>query len=179
MRLAIVLLAACGDGLLAPDARPSDARAPRPDAPVDAAIDTMPDGNPFTPPTLLLTGLCLDLACAQISPEVQAYVPRYPLWADTATKRRWIFTPPGAQIDTTDMNHWKFPVGTKFWKEFTRDGIRVETRSQSSPAIDATGGKVSPAAVIGNLQVWVGLARDVGRVGGDGIEPALIEREMR
>src|SRR5262249_39125571 len=69
MRVAIVLLAACGDGLLAPDARPSDARALRPDAPVDAAIDTMPDANPFTPPNLFLTGLCLDLACAQISPE--------------------------------------------------------------------------------------------------------------
>ncbi|MBA3503766.1 MAG: hypothetical protein H0T65_25620, partial [Deltaproteobacteria bacterium] len=23
---------------------------------------------------------------------------------------------------------WKFPVGTKLWKEFTRDGVRVETR---------------------------------------------------
>jgi hypothetical protein len=36
--------------------------------------------------------------------------------------------PPGTKIDTTDMNHWVFPVGTKFWKEFTRDGTRVETR---------------------------------------------------
>ena len=26
------------------------------------------------------------------------------------------------------MDHWKFPVGTKLWKEFTRDGMRVETR---------------------------------------------------
>ena len=31
------------------------------------------------------------------------------------------------------MDHWAFPVGTKFWKEFTRDDgmgneVRVETR---------------------------------------------------
>jgi hypothetical protein len=128
MRLALLLLAACGDGLLAPDAHPSDGHGPRPDAPIDTEIDAMPDANPFTPPNLFLTGLCLDLPCSQISPEVQAYVPRFPLWADTATKRRWIFIPPGETIDTTDMNHWKFPVGTKLWKEFTRDGVRVETR---------------------------------------------------
>ena len=26
------------------------------------------------------------------------------------------------------MDNWSFPVGTKLWKEFTRDGVRVETR---------------------------------------------------
>jgi hypothetical protein len=26
------------------------------------------------------------------------------------------------------MDYWVYPVGTKLWKEFTRDGIRVETR---------------------------------------------------
>jgi hypothetical protein len=36
--------------------------------------------------------------------------------------------PPGTQIDSSDMDFWQFPVGTKLWKEFTRDGIRVETR---------------------------------------------------
>jgi hypothetical protein len=49
------------------------------------------------------------------------------LWDDTATKRRWIYLPPGTKIDTTDMDHWIFPVGTKIWKEFAR-GPRVETR---------------------------------------------------
>src|SRR5262249_49549810 len=44
------------------------------------------------------------------------------------TKRRWIYLPPGTTIDTSDIDHWQFPMGTKFWKEFTRDGIRVETR---------------------------------------------------
>lgn len=116
-RLSVVLaLAACGDNHQAPDAK------------ADSVIDTGPDGNPLEPDTLAGTGLCLDAGCTQISPDVHEYAPQFVLWADTATKRRWMYLPPGTQIDTSDMNHWKFPVGTKFWKEFTRDGIRVETR---------------------------------------------------
>jgi hypothetical protein len=92
--------------------------------PIDAPID----GNPLEPDTLFGTGLCIDAACTQISPDVHAYTPRWPLWADAASKRRWMSLPPGAQIDTTDMDNWRFPVGTKFWKEFTSGGVRVETR---------------------------------------------------
>src|SRR5437660_12456660 len=111
----------CGDNRILPDA----AGHPFFDAPaVDA---TTIDGNPLEPDTLFGTGLCLDKACTMISPDVHEYAPQYVLWADTATKRRWIFIPPGTQIDTSDMNHWNFPAGTKIWKEFTRDGVRVET----------------------------------------------------
>lgn len=90
--------------------------------------DAAPDAPPSTPDTLADTGLCLDAGCTQIAPDVRAYRPQYELYSDGATKRRWIQLPPGATIDTTDMNHWVFPVGTRLWKEFTRDGIRVETR---------------------------------------------------
>lgn len=55
-----------------------------------------------------------------------AYRPRFELWSDGAEKRRWIALP--AAIDTRDMDSWRFPVGTKLWKEFSRDGVRVETR---------------------------------------------------
>lgn len=121
-----VLLAACGNHhAQKPDAAPGDALAPEPDAPVDAEL---PDADPLEPATLAGTGLCLDAACTQISPDVHAYTPRWPLWADGAGKRRWMYLPPGTQIDTTDMDHWRFPVGTKFWKEFTSGGVRVETR---------------------------------------------------
>ena len=123
----LLLLAACSSKPhhQAPDAlAPFDAELP-PDAPIDAAL---PDGNPLEPDTLFGTGLCLDPACTQISPDVHAYTPRWPLWADAASKRRWMYLPPGTQIDTSDMDYWKFPVGTKFWKEFTSDGVRVETR---------------------------------------------------
>jgi hypothetical protein len=57
-----------------------------------------------------------------------AYTPRWQLFADGATKKRWIYFPPGAKVDTTEMDFWRFPEGTKVWKEFTRDNIRVETR---------------------------------------------------
>ena len=45
---------------------------------------------------------------------------RNQLWADYATKQRWILLPPGTKIDATDPNEWVFPVGTKVWKEFSR-----------------------------------------------------------
>lgn len=126
----LVTAVACGKPAAKADAPPSPDDAPIdmfvPDAPIDATPPI--DGNPLEPDTLAGTGLCLDAACTQISPDVIEYEPQYVLWADTATKRRWIFIPPGKTIDTTDMNHWVFPAGTKIWKEFTRDGIRVETR---------------------------------------------------
>jgi hypothetical protein len=31
-------------------------------------------------------------------------------------------------VDTTNPNEWVFPVGTRFWKQFVKDGKRVETR---------------------------------------------------
>ncbi|MBA3541743.1 MAG: hypothetical protein H0T79_19170 [Deltaproteobacteria bacterium] len=103
------------------------------DAPIGGMDDNtddgmLPDGNPLTPDTLAGTGLCLDAGCTQFAADAKEYVPQYELWADGATKRRWITLPPGAKIDTSDMNYWKFPIGTKIWKEFTRDGVRVETR---------------------------------------------------
>jgi hypothetical protein len=50
------------------------------------------------------------------------------LWSDGATKRRWISLPPGTAIDGSDPEAWIFPVGTRFWKEFSFNGEKVETR---------------------------------------------------
>jgi hypothetical protein len=36
--------------------------------------------------------------------------------------------PPGQSIDTTNVNEWDFPVGTKLWKEFGFGGRKAETR---------------------------------------------------
>lgn len=63
-----------------------------------------------------------------LEPGVHPYAPSFELWSDSATKQRWILLPAGSKIDTSDMDYWSFPVGTKLWKEFTRDGVRVETR---------------------------------------------------
>jgi hypothetical protein len=78
--------------------------------------------------SLFDTGLCVDRGCSEIASGVIEYEPRFELWASTATKRRWIQLPPDTQILTSDMDQWVFPVGTKVWKEFTLDGVRVETR---------------------------------------------------
>ncbi|HET9623738.1 MAG TPA: hypothetical protein VFP84_20340 [Kofleriaceae bacterium] len=125
---------ACGGSSDHPGAAPHDAAivvdSPLADAPPagDAAAPSPDAANPTAPATLADTGLCLDAACTQITGAARAYAPRFPLWIDGATKRRWIALPPGTQIDTRDPDHWVFPVGTRFWKEITRDGVRVETR---------------------------------------------------
>ena len=80
------------------------------------------------PATLAETGLFSDAATETLADGVQAYAPRWELWSDTATKGRWFQLPDGETIDTSDPDGWVFPVGTRAWKEFSRDGVRVETR---------------------------------------------------
>lgn len=62
------------------------------------------------------------------APGVLEFRPQYPLWSDGAAKRRFVFLPPGAAIDGSKPDAWKFPVGTKLWKEFTFGNDKVETR---------------------------------------------------
>ncbi|MDB4961775.1 MAG: hypothetical protein JWP01_1774 [Myxococcales bacterium] len=124
-------LAACGDdGKSVVDAPAGDS-----DGPCTTCVDTGVDA-PFAPTTLADTGLCADAACTTVQTDVREYAPQYQLYADGSTKRRWIWLPPGTTIDTTDMNHWKFPVGTKVWKEFTRGTVRVETRFMTKLSSD-------------------------------------------
>lgn len=85
----------------------------------------LPEG---LPKRLSETGLYRDIRKGELAEGVRFYVPRFELWTDGAEKRRWIALPPGTRIDTSDMEDWQFPVGTKLWKEFVRDGVRVETR---------------------------------------------------
>ncbi len=80
------------------------------------------------PMLLSETGLYADAANEVFAYDVRLFEPQHKLWTDTATKRRWFYIPAGEQIDTTDMDNWAFPVGTKVWKEFTRGDVRVETR---------------------------------------------------
>jgi hypothetical protein len=80
------------------------------------------------PERLSLTGLYALDPTGPLSPNIRAFRPRFELWSDGADKRRFIWLPPGARIDTSDMDSWQFPVGTKVWKEFARAGVRVETR---------------------------------------------------
>lgn len=79
------------------------------------------------PNRLSQTGLYRAGSTSEIAPDHLPYTPQYPLWSDAASKRRWIWLPPGTQIDASDPDHWQFPIGTRFWKEFSF-GERTETR---------------------------------------------------
>jgi len=88
-----------------------------------------PDPDASEPFLLSETGLYRDIVAGELAPDLMAFEPAYTLWSDGATKRRWVRLPPGSQVDTSDMNQWQMPIGTVFFKEFVRDGVRVETRA--------------------------------------------------
>ena len=77
---------------------------------------------------LRCTGLYSDWDSKTVSNAVTQYDPGLHLWSDGANKTRWIALPSGTTIDTSDMDEWDFPAGTKVWKEFVVGGHRVETR---------------------------------------------------
>lgn len=84
---------------------------------------------PDNPPHLLSeTGLYADAGELAVDPRNLPFSPQYPLWTDGAAKTRWIRLPAGATIDGSDPDAWTFPIGTRFWKEFSFSGHRVETR---------------------------------------------------
>jgi mono/diheme cytochrome c family protein len=80
------------------------------------------------PARLTETGLYGSDRPEAIAPGVRQFLPQYPLWSDGLKKRRWISLPAGSSIDATSELAWDFPVGTKFWKEFSLNGRRIETR---------------------------------------------------
>jgi hypothetical protein len=86
------------------------------------------DPEPVLREMLSQTGLYADTVAGTLAPGVIPFTPQFQLYTDGADKRRWVYIPEGTQIDTDNMDEWKFPVGTKIWKEFARDGVRVETR---------------------------------------------------
>jgi mono/diheme cytochrome c family protein len=96
-----------------------------------SAPSAPPPPGPYPRPgyvTLAETGLYDDPSTQAVTKEAAAFEPTYRLWSDGASKRRWVRLPPGTQIDTSDMDHWVLPIGTKLWKEFSLDGTRLETR---------------------------------------------------
>src|SRR5262249_41973706 len=71
-------------------------------------------------------GLFADIATGALAPGVAPFAPMYALWSDGTQKQRYVLL--SGCIDTSDMDHWSLPVGTKLFKTFIVDGIRVETR---------------------------------------------------
>jgi hypothetical protein len=95
-----------------------DAQAADGGCPIDGGV----------PNDLSCTGLYADWTSKTVAADALPYTPAFVLWSDGAAKQRWIHLPPGTKIDTTDMDNWVFPVGTKIWKQFSVNGVRIETR---------------------------------------------------
>jgi hypothetical protein len=92
-----------------------------------------PDCPPFgeePPKTLACTGLYGDTGVDDklVHAANRGFAPGATLWTDDADKQRWIALPANTQVDTSDPNGWRFPEGTRVWKEFAYAGKRVETR---------------------------------------------------
>jgi len=115
---------ACGGGGAQSDGGPTDARIEK-NPPVYDAADAAPIPGPDR---LSDTGLYADFASRTLAPGVMEYTPRYSLWSDGADKKRFLLLPAGQAIDTSQMDDWVFPEGTKVWKEFSVGGTVVETR---------------------------------------------------
>jgi hypothetical protein len=131
-------LAACGApaaGYGAPT--PGDAGA-SPASKTSALVECT-DGPDGLPSTLACTGLWGD-------PNVVGfnvfYQPGMSMWADGAQVARFIHLPDGTKIDTSDMDHWVFPVGTKLWQAMSLGGRQIETRYEVKRA-DGTWGRTT------------------------------------
>lgn len=82
------------------------------------------------PSDVFCIGLYMGRDATHPRPDVMPYTPGVTLWSDGAQKQRYLYLPPGTTIDTSDMDAWSFPVGTKAFKEFRLEGALVETRIQ-------------------------------------------------
>jgi hypothetical protein len=99
-----------------------------PDSVVDGCEEQIKASLDGLPVDLECTGLFADGTSDKLADGVQAFAPAYPLWSDNAGKARWIKLPRGQKIDTSDQSRWRFPLNTKFWKQFDANGTRLETR---------------------------------------------------
>ncbi len=112
------------------DVQPGDGGSTDAASEAAAAVDAGPcDLDPAGEPTeLRCTGLYSDWALRTVASTVEVYDPGLHLWSDGAVKTRWVYLPPGTTIDTSNMDEWTFPIGTKFWKQFVVGGVLTETR---------------------------------------------------
>lgn len=80
------------------------------------------------PSDLACTGLYADFGAKMLAPSARPYAPAVSFWSDGFEKERYLFLPDGAAIDATKIDDWRFPVGTKAWKEIRHGQRRIETR---------------------------------------------------
>ena len=123
---ALLWLGACSSAtsLAADSGAPASAGQPAL-APDPACAEPAPGA---LPDDVFCTGLYQGRDSSKYAPGPVAYEPGVKFWSDGAEKQRYLLLPPGSSIDTSSFDAWKFPVGTKAWKEFRFDGKLVETR---------------------------------------------------
>ena len=80
------------------------------------------------PLELACTGLYADFEARELATTARLYAPAVSFWSDGYEKTRWIELPNEKPIDASSMDDWKFPVGTKVWKEFRFHERKIETR---------------------------------------------------
>ncbi len=80
------------------------------------------------PEDLACTGLYTDITTKAIAPSARAFAPAVAFWSDGLDKDRFIALPDGTTIDATSADDWRFPVGTKAWKEIKKGPKKIETR---------------------------------------------------
>jgi len=126
---AALLSGGCGDAAsdADPDAAAGDAATGR-DAGYAPPEVTPPEPDAGTEFWLSETGLYVDIATKQLAPDLVEFEPVHALWSDAADKARWLRLPKGTRIDSSEPDHWQFPVGSMLFKQFARDGKRLETR---------------------------------------------------
>jgi hypothetical protein len=95
-------------------------------ASIQAAGQAAEATAPVAPRFLSETGLYSNVATLDVDSRNRTFS-QYGLWSDGAAKHRWVRLPVGSQIDVADLGKWELPVGTKFWKEVSFKGRRVET----------------------------------------------------
>jgi hypothetical protein len=94
----------------------------------EAAITACTNAPDEAPDDLACTGLYDSFAEKRIAKDVRTFAPAVPLWSDGFEKERFILLPEGQTIDAANADEWKFPVGTKAWKEFRSGTRKIETR---------------------------------------------------
>ena len=115
----------------------SRATAPPPHIHVHDTAHTGDTGATSLPPydgPLLLSETGLTTPGGALADGVIPFSVRWPLWSDGADKERWLWLPPAATIDVSDVDAWRLPVGTKAWKTFRVGGVAIETRLMEKQA---------------------------------------------
>ncbi|MGB0640712.1 MAG: hypothetical protein ACPGTU_15340, partial [Myxococcota bacterium] len=128
--------------------------------------DAPPPKEEALPDKLSETGLYADIISKTVAASQIHYTPQFQLWSDGADKERWATIPEGSVVNTADMNDWSVPVGSRFFKEFSVEGRRIETRM-----IERVGTGPRDFAFVSYL--WNSDETEATKVGPEGLQNAL------